>query len=104
MTKKWKLGASQSDKYIIVETDDPIEETVAAIAINNYAAKSTDQHRREALEKAKLITATPLLLDVLKKQEHTLSLAILATPTGELRDMLTGLNIERMDIIQKATT
>ena len=52
---------------------------------------------------AKLIAECPAMLDVLKKQETTLNLAILATPTGELRDMLTGLNIERMDVIRKAT-
>lgn len=69
-------------------------------------ARATGVGFDASIATAKLIAEAPetlrqrdALLTALQKQQHTLDMAILATPTGETRNMLTEINIERLDAI-----
>ena len=51
----------------------------------------------------KLITASPIMLDSLIEARNALSMAINATPSGELRNKLCDANINVMAAIYKAS-
>ena len=58
MGNNWKISKDKSRQYIYIEEDEQgkgLERFVAAVRINNYVAKNTEQHYDEAKDKAKLI-------------------------------------------------
>ena len=64
--KKWKMDNTASSKYVYVEEDDQLARHVATVLVNNYVAKSPEQHHAEATEKAMLIAKAPELKDIVE--------------------------------------
>ncbi len=67
-------------------------------------ARKAERQRKEAIQRKRkaLEKVAPALLTHLKKAELVYNAAILATPTGDFRNKLTEMNIERLQTITEA--
>jgi hypothetical protein len=63
--------AGRTALHVHIEDDSPLNRSVALVPINNYVAKSEEQHVKEAIETANLFAAAPELLEACKEAFNT---------------------------------
>ncbi len=97
---KWKVQARGGRRHIYVLEDNPLEQHIASVPVNNYVAKTPERHRAEAIEKAKLIAAAPDLLEACKMMQK---LAVHASNDDKitLSGQLSGVWLMAEDAIAK---
>lgn len=54
-----RIAKESSKLALYIEEDNPLERHVASVVINNYVAKTREQHVEDAVRTATLFTAAP---------------------------------------------